>query len=108
MASGESSSSKNLTNCLVIASSFKFPRPASTSSPGFDAKQISRESRVSAQRSESNRRRYRFIASRRNSSPRLFLVLLRGRLRKFEKASSDWSLHLDNTQMRVFGLFLCP
>ena len=97
--SGESSSLKNSISCSVIASSFRFPRRDSTSLPGFDAKQISRESRVLARRSESNRHRYRFIASRRTSSQRLFLVLLRGRPRKFEKASSDLCLHSNNTQM---------
>jgi DNA-binding transcriptional MocR family regulator len=45
------------------------------------------ESRASAPTSESNPRRYHFIASRRSSSPRLFSVLLPGRLRKFAKAS---------------------
>src|SRR2546423_1558519 len=56
--------------------------------------QISRESRVSGPRSESNHPRYRFIASRRSSGRHLFSVLLPGHRRKFEKASSSSHLHL--------------
>jgi hypothetical protein len=51
------------------------------------AKEISPESRASAPKSESNRHRYHFIASKRSSSQRLFSVLLPGRPCKFEKAS---------------------
>jgi GntR family transcriptional regulator/MocR family aminotransferase len=65
--------------------------------------QIPQESCVSVPRSESSPHRYHFIASRRSSNQRLFSVLLPGRPRKFEKASSGSHLHLGNKEILVFN-----
>src|SRR6266516_3451572 len=61
MQSGESFSSRNSTNCSMIASFFKFRKPDCTSSRGYVASQISRELRVPAPRSESDHQRYHFF-----------------------------------------------
>src|SRR5207248_11081580 len=72
--------------------------------------QISRESRVSAPRSESNHHRYHFIASRRSSAQHSFSVLLAGRRRKLERASSGSHVHSGNKEnftlyLKTSGLF---
>ena len=86
MPTDESSSSKNSIDCSAIDSSFKFQKQDSTSSRGFDARQILRESRASALKSESNPHRSHSIASRRSLSQLLYSVLLPGRPHKFYAA----------------------